>query len=106
MSTEIYEVPDSVECIFEDVKAGDGDFSYRIINYTKSMDMDNIASMQHFIEVVDINDEYIVEDLGTQITLSHPDYDKRIVIDSGGLGDFYSHGFDCYWHEEDEEVNA
>lgn len=30
-------------------------------------------------------------------TLIHSEYDKRIVIDSGGLGDFYSHGFDCSW---------
>ncbi|MEE3956192.1 hypothetical protein [Peribacillus frigoritolerans] len=65
--------------------------------------MDNNESLTHFIECVVITTDYIQGDLGTKITLIHSEYDKRIVIDSEGLGDFYSHGFDCSWDEEDEK---
>lgn len=102
MATEIYEIPDNIANLFKEVNGNGGILSYRIINYTERMSMDNNESMQHFIESVGITTDYIEEDLGTQITLIHPDYDKRIVIDSGGLGDFYSHGFDCSWHDEDD----
>lgn len=102
MATEIYEIPDNIENLFEEVNANGGILSYRIINYADGMNMDNNESMRHFIESVGITTDYIEEDVGTQITLIHPDYEKRIVIDSGGLGDFYSHGFDCSWHEEDD----
>lgn len=38
----------------------------------------------------------IVEDYGTQIVVEKDG--KKLVIDSGGLGDFHLHGFDvsCY----------
>lgn len=101
MTTEIYEIPDNIDQLFREVNDSEGDMSYRIINYTEGMSMDNNESMSHFVDCVDIHDDYIEEDLGTQLTLKHPDYDKRIVIDAEGLGDFFSHGFDCSWHEED-----
>lgn len=97
MTTEIYEVPDSLTQLFQDVAEGNGGVSYRIINYTNGMDMDNNESMAHFIETVDIPEDAIIENEGTQVVLTHPDYEKKIVIDSGGLGDFFSHGFDCQW---------
>lgn len=100
MAVEIYEIPDSLDQLFKEVSENEGNMSYRIINYTKGMDMDNIQSMNHFVECVDIHEDQIEEDYGTQIYLKHPEYEKRIVIDSGGLGDFYSHGFDCAWEEE------
>lgn len=104
MTTEIYEVPDNLTRLFQDVLDGSGHTSYQIINYTDGMDMDNNESMSHFLETVDIPEDAIVEDEGTQVVLSHPDYEKKIVIDSGGLGDFFSHGFDCQWAEESEET--
>jgi hypothetical protein len=102
MALEIYEIPDNVNELFNEMVQNDGNLSYRIINYNSDMSMDNNESMNHFVECVDIPEELIEEDLGTQITIKHPEYNKRIVIDAGGLGDFYSHGFDCTWHEEDE----
>lgn len=98
---KIYEVPDTISDLFEEVDSDNGYMSYRIINYSDNMSMDNMESMRHFIDCVGINEDFIEEDLGTQVTLKHPDYRKRIIIDSGGLGDFFSHGFNCYWHEDD-----
>lgn len=100
MAVEIYDIPGNFTELFNDVEENGGSISYRIINYNEGMDMDNIQSMQHFIDSVGIYDDYIEEDNCTQIILSHPEYLNRIVIDSGGLGDFFSHGFECYWEEE------
>lgn len=99
MTTEIYEIPDSVDHLFREAHENDG-ASYRIIDYSDGMEMDNIQSMQLFIECVGIDEAFIVEDEGTQIVLEHPDYGASLVIDSGGLGDFFSHGFDCHWDNE------
>lgn len=100
MELEIYETPDSVHDLFREVEENEGSMSYRIINYCYDMSMDNNESLHHFIDIVGIPSNFIEEDLGTQITLKHPNYNKRIIIDSGGLGDFFSHGFDCYWQED------
>lgn len=96
----IYEIPDDIDTIFKEVNENDGSMSYRIIDYGDGMSMDNNESMQYFLDCVDVHSDSIEEDLGTQITLSHSAYNKRIIIDSGGLGDFFSHGFDCYWEGE------
>ena len=96
---EIYETPDTIHDLFREVAESEGSVSYRIINYNNGMSMDNTESMSHFIDCVNIADEYIYEYLGTQLTLKHPNYNRRIVIDSGGLGDFFSHGFDCCWQD-------
>lgn len=98
MATEIYEIPDSLLDLFKKVLENDGT-SYRIIDYNDGMSMDNVEAMRHFIDCVEISDDFIEEDFGTQIILKHPDFDKKVVIDSGGLGDFFSHGFDCSWCE-------
>lgn len=106
MATEIYEIPDSVTDLFKEVMENDGGMSYRIINYSEGMSMDNNDALVHFVESVDISEEFIEEDLGTQLTLIHPDFEKKIIIDSGGLGDFFSHGFDCYVEEQESEVTG
>jgi hypothetical protein len=41
-----------------------------------------------------LTDEMIEEDNGTQVILKHPNYKYKLCIDSGGLGDFFSHGYD------------
>jgi hypothetical protein len=64
------------------------------------MNMDNNKSMEHFIECVGIPNENIEKNEGTQIVVSHEDYNYKIVIDAGGLGDFYSHGFDLSLYED------
>ena len=89
MSSPIYEVPGSLKEIFEN-----GESSYKIINYEKGMDMDNNVAMTHFLETVDVPSDAIELHDGTRVYLTHPDYDYIAVVDSGGLGDFFSHGFD------------
>lgn len=89
-----YEIPSSLEELFKEV-GETGSQSYSIVNYEDGMDMDNIQSMTHFAECLGISDENIEEDEGTQLTIKHSDYDFKIVVDAGGLGDFFSHSFDC-----------
>ena len=99
MTTEIYEVPENVTELFEDVKKGEGFASYRIIDYTEGKEMNNSESMAYFCELVGISADNIQLDDGTQLTLKHPKFKKELLIDAGGLGDFNSHGFECYWVE-------
>lgn len=84
----IYEIPSSVKEMFEL-----GENSYRIIDYS-IQDMDNIQSMQYFLECIGASSDNIQIDDGTQVVVVHPDFDHKLVIDSSGLGDFYSHGYD------------
>lgn len=84
----IYEIPDSVKHLFEQ-----GECSYKIIDYDID-GMNNIASMAYFLDCIGAANENIDSGDGTQIVLKHPDYTHKLVIDSGGLGDFYSHGYD------------
>ena len=93
--TELYEVPANIDELFREVKKNGGTRSYRIINYAEDMAMDNNESMAHFVESAGIPEECIEDDEGTQIIVTHPDYRFKIQIDAGGLGDFFSHGFEC-----------
>lgn len=81
----IYEVPENTAELFTN-----GETSYRICDPEQSGD--NIEAMNLFINVVDIPSEMIEENYGTQITIC--DGSKRLVIDSGGLGDFHLHGYE------------
>ena len=90
----IYEIPNSVQDMFEQ-----GETSYRIVDYT-IQGMDNNESMQFFIDCIGATDENIEIDDGTQVVIKHPDFSHKLVIDSGGLGDFYSHGFDVSLFED------
>ena len=51
-----------------------------------------IFSMNLFLKCVDVPSEMIECHDGTQVTLF--DGKTRIVIDSGGLGDFHLHGYE------------
>lgn len=82
-----YDIPDSITDMFRN-----GEASYSIIDYSHSMD--NIESLQYFLDQVGVGSEYIDEHLDTMVVLMHPDFDYKLAIHSGGLGDFYSHGFD------------
>ena len=88
MATVIYEIPDSVKEMFEQ-----GENSYRIIDYLIN-EMDNIQSMEYFLECIGATSDNVEVDEGTQVVIIHPDFNHKLVIDSGGLGDFYSHGYD------------
>lgn len=90
----IYEIPNSVKDMFDC-----GETSYRIVDYT-IQEMDNNQSMQFFLDCIGATEDNIETDDGTQVTIKHPDFEHKLVIDSGGLGDFYSHGFDvCLFND-------
>lgn len=101
MAIEVYEVPESLDELFEDMISNKGEVTYRIVNYGEGMSMDNNESMSHFLEVVDTGKVEVTDNYGTQIVLQHPNYERKVVIDAGGLGDFFSHAFYCSWEEED-----
>jgi len=94
MPTQIYEIPDSVKELFTQ-----GENSYRIIDYDEP-EMNNNQSMQYFLDCIGATSDNIETDDGTQVIVTHPDFDYKLVIDSGGLGDFYSHGFDVSAYDE------
>lgn len=81
-----YEIPSTIKELFED------DAHYKIIDY--STEMDNIEAMECFIERVEIPLDNILLNDGTQAFFCHPNYNYHIVVDSGGLGDTFSHEFD------------
>ena len=59
---------------------------------------DNVFGMKIFLESVGVPDEVVEFDEGTRVILSRDG--KRIQIDSGGLGDFSSHGFEVKLFEQ------
>jgi hypothetical protein len=81
-----YEVTDGINEIFETAEA-----EYIIIDY--NFEMDNVESLKYFAEYSNINPDNIENDYGTQLILIHPDYNFKLCVDSGGLGDFFSHKF-------------
>ncbi len=89
-----YDIPESVDELF-----ANGERSYSIIDYTIPP-MDNIQSMEFFLNAIGANNEDIAEVYDTQVYLKHKNYPHQMCINSGGLGDFYSHGFDvCIYNE-------
>ena len=80
-----YDIPDNVQQLF-----ANGERSYCIKDPHQSGD--NIFALRLFMECVGIPGEMIEEDEGTRATLF--DGTTRLVIDSGGLGDFHLHGYD------------
>ena len=63
-------------------------------------EMDNNQSMQFFLDCIGATEDNIDVDDGTQVVVKHPDFDHKLVIDSGGLGDFYSHGYNVTLYSE------
>lgn len=66
---------------------------------------DNMHSMSRFVEAVPGLGDKIEVDDGTQVVVTHPDLTKVIVIDAGGLGDFWNSGFDVTVVERSETGN-
>jgi len=93
-----YELPDTVKELFEQ-----GENQYRIIDYASEMEMDNNQSMECFLDHIGATGDNIKCHDGTQVTLIHPDYGMMYVVDAGGLGDFFSHGFEVSLHESDND---
>lgn len=84
--------------MFDDIKKNN-EISYSIIDYDIN-DMDNIESMNYFLDQIGCDEDNIDVNDGTQVILKHPKFDFKIVIDSSGLGDSFSHGYDVYVYEE------
>lgn len=80
-----YNIPESVEELF-----ANGEQSYSISDIDQPGS--NVFGMLLFLGCVGVPTDMIEDNQGTQVTLF--DGTKRIVIDSGGLGDFHLHGFD------------
>jgi len=59
---------------------------------------DNVFAMRLFIELVGIPEDMIIQDDGTQIVVT--DGHTTLCIESGGLGDFYLHGYNVTLPEE------
>ena len=81
-----YDIPEATKELFDN-----GEVSYCIIDTDEGRD--NVASMQLFIDLVDIPDGMIIESEDTQIVVRNST-GKTLQIDAGGLGDFFSHGYE------------
>jgi len=80
-----WDIPENVDELFKNIPA-----SYSITD--PDLSGDNIYAMQLFLDNVEGLEDLIIEFEGTQIICKKDD--KTICIDSGGLGDFYLHGFE------------
>ena len=90
-----YNMPKSLDEIFLV-----GETQWTACSYEPDMDMNNVASLTWFMETVGISEGDCVEVEDTQIIVEHPNYPYMLRIDSGGLGDFFSHCFDVSIVEE------
>jgi len=81
----MYDLPETLDDLFRNREA-----SYSITDPEQRGD--NIFALNLFLELVGVPDEMIERWDETQATLF--DGNRRIVIDSGGLGDFHLHGYD------------
>ena len=93
MTDAEYNIPSDVAELFSN-----GERQYSICDPDESGD--NVFAMDLFAFLVGIPDEMIIEDEGTQIIVT--DGNKRLCIDSGGLGDFHLHGYDVTVCEPEE----
>ena len=78
-------LPDTVISLFEN-----GETEYR---YFSEESMDNNDSMSWFVDYVSGLEENIELFDGTQIIVKHPNYEEKLIVDAGGLGDLFSHSF-------------
>lgn len=80
-----YDIPENVAELF-----ANGTRQYSICDYDQPGD--NIFAMQLFLSCVNVPNDLIELDDGTQVFLFNGT--TRLVIDSYGLGDFDRHGYD------------
>ncbi len=92
MSETTYRIPGDVDELF-----ANGEAQYQICD--PDHPGDNLFAMELFLESVDVPEQFIEEDDGTQVVLSNGS--ARLCIDSYGLGDFHLHGYDVTVMEAD-----
>lgn len=90
-----YNIPDSYNELFNEVSKNVDGIEYTIIDYGDGMGMDNVESLHYFLGMLGLISDNVVEDLGTLVYLKHDEYDFEIAISSSGLGDEFSHLFEC-----------
>lgn len=95
MSSE-YNLPEDIDALFQNVPE-----SYHI--FDRDHPGDNIFAMNLFLDCIGVPVEMVEEDYGTQVTLNNGH--KRIVIDSGGRGDFHLHGYEVSIADEQPVKN-
>lgn len=91
-----YAIPADVGELFKN-----GEEHYHIHDRERSGN--NVSAMGLFIECLEIPEEYIIEDEGTQIIVT--DGTTTLCIDAGGEGDFHRHGYDVSI-VEDERIKG
>jgi len=83
--------------IFEEVKIN----GYYRYNFDTEVSLDNIQSMNEFLNYhLDYNEEDLETYDGTQCIFQNENYEFKLVCDSGGRGDFYSHKIEFSKWEE------
>ena len=80
-----FNLPEDIDELFSR-----GEETYSLIDYNLP-EMDNIQSMDFFVNLLVIPEENIIVDDETMIIVEHPDFVFNLRIDAGGLGDFHSH---------------
>ncbi|MBK2124426.1 hypothetical protein [Fangia hongkongensis] len=88
---QIYDIPENVDQFFEN-----GITSYSIIDADEVGD--NLFSMDLFLDAVGFKEENIKLHDGTMVIVTNGVQTFR--INAGGLGDFYSHGYDVTEYTE------
>jgi hypothetical protein len=78
-------LPNTIISLFEN-----GETEYR---YFSEQSMDNNDSMSWFVDYVSGLEENIELFDGTQIIVKYPNYEEKLIVDAGGLGDLFSHSF-------------
>ncbi len=85
-----WNIPHDAEELFFN---GEQQYSIRDLDYSG----DNIYAMNLFMDFVNVPDEMVEYQIGTQVVVC--DGKIRLVIDSGGLGDFHLHVYNVTLHE-------
>ena len=86
---EVYEVPGSIEEIFENPEE-----SWRIIDY-ELPGMDCSESLDYFLELAGIGPDCIIQRDTESVVLGHPGYPFKVRLGADDLGDLHSHVFEA-----------
>ena len=84
-----YFLPKDIDELFNS-----GETQWYVIDHDPYMDMDNVRSLEFFLDAVGISEDDCVVTEDTQVILKHNG--RYMCVDSGGLGDFFSHSFDVH----------
>lgn len=88
---------DFVNEVFESFKNDKSNELY--YSFKTEEDLNNIEAMRVFLEDHELENN-VSEDDGTMVFLFHDDYDFKLIVESFGEGDFFSHGIVVYLCED------